>query len=135
VDSLADAIGVPRAALAAVLHDIEQSATRKCPDEFGRIFDPAQLLRPPFRAVKLRGALFHTQGGLCVDEHARLVSDDENGPLPNVFAGGGAARGISGPDASGYLGGNGLVTAIVLGRLAGESAAAIVGHFSGDSNA
>ena len=34
----------------------------------------------------------------------------------------GAAGGVSGPDASGYLSGNGLLTAVVLGRLAGTAA-------------
>jgi fumarate reductase flavoprotein subunit len=43
--------------------------------------------------------------------------------LPNLFAAGGAARGVSGPDASGYLSGNGLLSAVVLGRLAGMGAA------------
>lgn len=38
--------------------------------------------------------------------------------------GGGAARGISGPDASGYLAGNGLLTATTYGRLAGLAAVA-----------
>ena len=39
---------------------------------------------------------------------------------------GGAARGISGPGAWGYLAGNGLTTATVLGRIAGRSAARLV---------
>ena len=43
--------------------------------------------------------------------------------FPNLYAGGGAARGISGPSAWGYMAGNGLLTATTLGRLAGETAA------------
>jgi fumarate reductase flavoprotein subunit len=43
--------------------------------------------------------------------------------LPNLFAGGGAARGISGPTVDGYLSGNGLLAAVALGRAAGTSAA------------
>ena len=39
--------------------------------------------------------------------------------FPNLFAGGGAARGLSGPEAWGYLSGNGLLTAVTLGRAAG----------------
>jgi fumarate reductase flavoprotein subunit len=64
------------------------------------------------------GTLFHTQGGLVVDREARVLRAD-GGRLPNLFAGGGAARGLSGPEASGYLSGNGLLTAISLGRAAG----------------
>jgi fumarate reductase flavoprotein subunit len=82
-------------------------------------------LVPPFKAVKVTGALFHTQGGLRVDRAARVV-DINNKALPNVFAAGGAAAGVSGPRAAGYLSGNGLLTATVLGRVAGKAAADLV---------
>jgi fumarate reductase flavoprotein subunit len=39
-----------------------------------------------------------------------------------IFACGGAACGVSGPDVSGYLSGNGLLTALALGHLAGGAA-------------
>jgi fumarate reductase flavoprotein subunit len=82
-------------------------------------------LSAPFKAVKVTGALFHTQGGLKVDREARVL--DINGEqLPNLFAAGGAAAGVSGPRADGYLSGNGLLTATVLGRIAGQAAAALV---------
>jgi fumarate reductase flavoprotein subunit len=71
------------------------------------------------------GALFHTQGGLEVDRHARVLRPD-GAPLPNLFAGGGAARGLSGPADWGYLSGSGLLMATNLGRLAGEAAAELV---------
>jgi len=70
------------------------------------------------------GALFHTQGGLAVDRDARVLDRDGH-PLANLFAAGGAAAGVSGSQASGYLSGNGLLTATVLGRIAGTSAAKI----------
>jgi len=44
-------------------------------------------------------------------------------PLPNVFAGGGAARGVSGAHVWGYLSGNGLLSAVALGAIAGRRAA------------
>ena len=46
--------------------------------------------------------------------------------FPNLFAAGGAAAGVSGTTAAGYLSGNGLLTATVLGRFAEEAAAALV---------
>jgi hypothetical protein len=46
--------------------------------------------------------------------------------FPNLFAAGGAAAAVSGTTAAGYLSGNGLLTATVLGRFAGEAAAALV---------
>lgn len=87
------------------------------PDPFGRDFTTKPPLEPPLYGVKVTGALFHTQGGLVVDEKARVL------PLPNVFAGGGAACGVSGAHVWGYLSGNGLLTALVLGRIAGQGAA------------
>jgi fumarate reductase flavoprotein subunit len=44
-------------------------------------------------------------------------------PLPNLYAGGGAAAGVSGNHVWGYLSGNGLLTAVTLGRIGGREAA------------
>jgi fumarate reductase flavoprotein subunit len=78
-------------------------------------------------AVKVTGALFHTQGGLAVDATARVKHKDGTN-FPNLFAAGGAAAGVSGAMAAGYLSGNGLLTATVLGRLAGQTAATQLAH-------
>ena len=75
--------------------------------------------------VKVTGALFHTQGGLAIDTAARVLRADGTA-LPNLFAGGGAAVGVSGTGVEGYLSGNGLLTAFTLGRIAGQSAAELV---------
>ena len=48
--------------------------------------------------------------------------------LGPAFAAGGAAAGVSGSTAAGYLSGNGLLTATVLGRLAGQAAARRTTH-------
>ena len=71
------------------------------------------------------GALTHTQGGLEVNTEMRVLRKDGT-PLPNLFAGGGAARGLSGPADWGYLSGAGLMTATTMGRLAGIAAARLV---------
>ena len=51
----------------------------------------------------------------------------DGSPLPNLFAAGGAARGVSGPSSWGYLPAMGLCAAVTLGMIAGRSAAALVG--------
>ena len=76
------------------------------------------MLRPPYGSVKVTGALFHTQGGLRVDANARVLAGGT--PIDGVYAAGGAAAGISGHGASGYLAGNGLLAALGLGYLAGR---------------
>ena len=70
----------------------------------------------------MTGSLFHTQGGLVVDEHARVLREDGS-TVDGLYAGGGTATGISGHGAAGYLSGNGLTTAMGFGRLAGVHAA------------
>ena len=81
---------------------------------------------PPYCAIRVTGGLLHTQGGLAVDDRAR-VRDLAGKPFPNLFAGGGAACGVSGPAHWGYLSGNGLLSAITLGRIAGREAARVKG--------
>jgi len=102
--------------------DAMRSGKMTCP--WGRDFTPTRPLVAPFCGVKITGALFHTQGGLVIDPQARVLRPDGTA-LPNVCAGGGAARGLSGPGAWGYFSGGGLLTATTLGRIAGTSAAAI----------
>jgi fumarate reductase flavoprotein subunit len=124
IEDLARALGLPPDAVAASLAEAEASRASGKPDRFGRVFT-GEKLTPQFCGVKVTGALYHTQGGLVVDPAAR-VQREKGGALPNLFAGGGAARGLSGPSRWGYLSGNGLLTATVLGRAAGASAAALV---------
>jgi len=124
IEELAELILVPEAKLAAEIEAVNKAAAAGEPDRFGRQFDPAKKLEAPFVAVKVNGALFHTQGGLEVDHNAQVVAEN-GGTLPNLFAGGGAARGVSGSGASGYVAGNGLMTATTYGRLAGTAAAAL----------
>jgi len=91
---------------------------------FGREFSSDLNLKPPYFAVKVTGAIYHTQGGLCIDDTAR-VKKSTGGVFPNLFAGGGAARSVSGPAEWGYLPAMGLATAVVFGRIAGAEAAKI----------
>jgi fumarate reductase flavoprotein subunit len=125
ITSLARALGLPAAALARSLDEVEQMVRgeRRCP--FGRDFTGKPPLVAPFRAVKVQGALFHTQGGLAVEACGRVLREDGS-TFPNLFAGGGAARGVSGPGCWGYIAGNGLLTATTFGRLAGQTAAGLV---------
>jgi fumarate reductase flavoprotein subunit len=119
---LGERLNLPASAFAHSFAEVEEAKRAGGRDRFGRSFADAQPLSPPFKAVKVKGALFHTQGGLAVDNEARVVSA-QGARLANLFAAGGAAAGVSGSQASGYLSGNGLLTATVLGRIAGRSAA------------
>ncbi|MEE4186394.1 MAG: FAD-dependent oxidoreductase [Gammaproteobacteria bacterium] len=127
-ETLADlcaATGLPEAALAATLDAVARAVAGAQPDTFARQFNSRQPLTAPYYAVKVTGALFHTQGGLVVDTDGRVLTTDRQ-RFPNLYAGGGAARGISGPSCWGYIAGNGLLTATSFGRLAGAAAAGLV---------
>lgn len=115
LSGLATVLGLPADALEQAVAGIPADGT---PDAFGRVFPAAPRLAPPFLGVRVTGALFHTQGGLVVNPEARVL-DTRGDPFPNLFAAGGAACGVSGDGDAGYLSGNGLLTAVVLGRAAG----------------
>src|SRR5258708_1688735 len=115
--ALADATGCPPAALADTVRAVEAMArgSARCP--WGRDFTTKPPLRTPYFAARITGALFHTQGGLEVTRRGEVLRRDGT-PFPNLFAGGGAARGLSGPADWGYLSGSGLLMAVNLGPLA-----------------
>ena len=121
IAQLAALCALPADALAATLAEVQALARAQASDAFGRRF-AAPPLAAPYCAVRVTGALFHTQGGLVVDDDARVLRGDGT-TLPNLFAGGGAARGVSGNAIWGYLSGNGLLGAVGYGFLAGTAAA------------
>lgn len=125
VAGLAAAIEVDPEVLEATLAGARAAAEGDALDEHGRTRWGAPL-RAPYRAIPVTPALFHTQGGLVVDGDARVLRADGT-PIDGLYASGGAAAGISGHGASGYLAGNGLLPALGLAFLAAEHVARAVG--------
>jgi fumarate reductase flavoprotein subunit len=115
---LATIIGCPSSAVQQTLDQMASYVDGRATDPLGRSVWPRKL-EPPYAAVKVTGALFHTQGGLAVDGSANVLRGGE--PVPGLYAAGGAAAGISGHGAAGYLSGNGLLSALGLGYLAGRA--------------
>lgn len=122
---LARRFGLDPAGLVTTLEAAHRCADAGATDAFGRTAWEAPL-QPPLAGVRVTGALFHTQGGLKVDEHARVVRPG-GAPVPGLYASGGAANGISGHGAAGYLAGNGLLPALGLALLAAEDVAGVGG--------
>ncbi|MEI6733100.1 MAG: FAD-dependent oxidoreductase [Comamonadaceae bacterium] len=113
--TLAALLGCETATLNATLASIDAGTV----NADGRVFKRA--LKVPFYAVKVTGALFHTQGGLAIDADCCVLRDDGS-PFPNLLAAGGAARGVSGNAVWGYLSGNGLLSAVAGGFIAAQTA-------------
>ena len=122
VEELAAVIGVAPLRLAEAVGGAQRHAGTGAADSFGRDWTGSHPLAAPYRALKVTGALYHTQGGLQIDGSARVLRNDGSA-FPNLFAGGGSARSVSGPSYWGYLPAIGLTTAVVFGWLAGRSAA------------
>ncbi|MFB6310635.1 MAG: FAD-binding protein, partial [Salinirussus sp.] len=119
---LAQALGIDPNGLESTIESLQAVGEPgdTAPDGVTRQF--ARALEPPFFGTEISPAVLQTQGGLVVDEGARVL-DADGEPIPGLFAGGGAAVGLSGSRPSGYLSGNGLLSALNLGRIAGRAAA------------
>jgi fumarate reductase flavoprotein subunit len=122
IRDLADSFRLPVEATAATHEAFLKAARGEAEDPLGRKeFD--RPLEPPLYGAKVTGALFHTQGGLKVNKRAQVVRKDGS-LIPNLYAGGGTAAGFSGKKGpAGYLSANGLLAALVLGKIAGQEAA------------
>lgn len=126
IEQLAGRFELPVQALARTFEDYNAAAAGQRADDFGRRKFNMAPLGGRLWICRVTPGLFHTQGGLAVDEDGRVLREDGS-VIPGLFAGGGAAAGISGrAGAGGYASGNGLLTAIGLGYLAARAAAAQV---------
>lgn len=124
IGKLSAAYGIDGAALAKTLATYNAAARGVEDDPLGRRAFGDAPLRPPYTVVRVTAGLFHTQGGLEVDENAQPIRQDGTA-IDNLYAVGGTAVGISGSDGGkGYCSANGLLAALGLGRVAGRHAGA-----------
>jgi fumarate reductase flavoprotein subunit len=122
---LARSLAVDPGGFASTIAQAAAIARGEQADPFGRTIW-GQPLQPPYAAVPVSAALFHTQGGLRVDADARVLRPDGTA-ISGLYASGGAAMSISGHGPTGYLAGNGLLPALGLALLAAEHRARIRG--------
>ena len=120
-EELAGKLGVDAEGLTQTIRDCNERAVRGDKDPFGRVLP--QPLAPPYYGIKVTVALYHTQGGLKVNADGQVQRADGS-VIPNFYAGGGVAVGVSGKGLEGYLPGNGLLASLGLGMIAAEHAVA-----------
>jgi fumarate reductase flavoprotein subunit len=122
VEDLAAAFRIPVQTLASTLDRYNRFARGEVQDPLGRQAH-ARPMQFPLWGVRITGALAHTQGGVRVDEAARVLRTDGTA-IAGLLAAGGTVVGISGHGAAGYSSGNGLAQAFVLGMVAADTVAA-----------
>jgi fumarate reductase flavoprotein subunit len=115
---VAEQLGIDPAGLEQTV--LAYNAAEQKQDVFGR--NVTSKLTPPFYGIKVTVALYHTQGGIRVNADAQVLRQDGS-VIPNLYAGGGVAAGVSGDGMDGYLPGNGQLASLGLGFIAGRHAA------------
>mgnify|MGYP000235852361 FL=1 len=118
LSALAEALRIDGPGLAETVSAYNRAMRGEGLDPLGR--REGHPLSAPYYGVQVTGALFHTQGGLRVNANVQVLR--ENQPIPGLYAAGGSAAGISGHGPDGYLSGNGLLSALGLGYIAGSHA-------------
>jgi flavocytochrome c len=120
-EELAGKLGIDAEGLTQTIRDSNERAARGDKDGFGRVLP--QPFEGPYYGIKVTVALYHTQGGLKVNADGQVLRADGS-IIPNLYAGGGVAVGVSGKGLEGYLPGNGLLASLGLGMIAAEHAVA-----------
>lgn len=118
--ALAEAIGVPAEKLAWTFEDYRRGIERG-EDRFNRTHLPAGF-EGPFYALKVTGEIRHTQGGVKTDVAGHVLRADDS-LVAGLYAAGGCTEGYSSGGGAAYMSGNGLIQALVYGKLAGAAAA------------
>ena len=117
-EELATQLGIDGNGLSQTIRDYNRVAPNGR-DAFGRAL--SKPFNAPFYGIKVTVALYHTQGGLKVNPNGQVLRPDGS-IIPNLYAGGGVAMGISGKGLEGYLPGNGLLASLGLGMRAADHA-------------
>ena len=119
-EALAEQLSIDPAKLAQTFNEYAASIERG-EDEFNRTHLPASF-DAPYYAIKITGDLRHTQGGLVTDIATHVLREDGT-LIPGLYAAGGVMEGFSSTGGPGYMSGNGLMQAVIYGKIAGEHAA------------
>jgi fumarate reductase flavoprotein subunit len=118
-EELACKLAINAEGLKQTICDYNDGAASGGKEAFGRTLP--RPLEGPFYGIKVTVALYHTQGGLKVNFDGQVLRADGS-IIPNLYAGGGVAVGVSGKGLEGYLPGNGLLASLGLGMRAAEHA-------------
>lgn len=117
---LAAAAGIESASLEKTFAEY-QVAIGKGEDQFNRSRLPVNF-DGPYYALKITGEIRHTQGGMATDTAGHVLRSDKS-LIKGLYAAGGCTEGFSCRGGAAYMSGNGLIQALVFGKIAGAAAA------------
>lgn len=120
IEELAKELGVEPKGLKRTVEEYNRAVFRGVDRELGKnqINLSHPFLESPFWGVKVKMVVHESTGGLRIDAGCRVL-DAENKPIEGLFAAGAIVGNLHGEN---RLGGNGISSAICLGRIAGRSA-------------
>ena len=117
---LAEAIGADPSAVEEAFAEY-QAGIEKGEDKFNRSKLPANF-DGPYYAIKVTGEIRHTQGGMVTDIAGHVLREDGS-LIKGLYAAGGCSEGFSSGGDAAYMSGNGLIQALLFGKITGELAA------------
>jgi fumarate reductase flavoprotein subunit len=123
LEEIAGWIGAPAEALKQTIGEYNKSCDRNYDEAF--VKDPQYLQalsNPPFYAIRFRGALLGTTGGIKIN-HRMEVLDKEHNPISGLYAAGADTGGWESDTYCAVLSGSAFGFALNSGRIAAENAA------------
>ncbi len=126
LDELADKVGLPVGQLSETVRLYNDAVARGRlhaldPPRTSDRFPSLAIAEAQYFAVPVCAGITYTMGGIAIDACARAL-DENDRPIPGLFAAGATTGGLEGGPNSAYTGG--LSKAVVFGLLAGEAVAA-----------
>ena len=111
----------------AVLKNTIEEYNSDCDGGYDQVFAKNRrylwpLRQPPFYALTCRAGILNTMGGIKVNEHMEVLDNQEN-PIPGLFAAGVDTGGWTGDTYCADLPGTAFGYAVNSGRIAGENVA------------
>jgi len=122
LEKIAGWIGAPGEALKKTVDEYNIFCDRNYDNTFVKDPQYLQALRtPPFYAIKFRGALLGTTGGIKINHRMEVLDKDHN-PIPGLYAAGADTGGWESDTYCAVLSGSAFGFALNSGRIAAENA-------------
>lgn len=120
IEKLAEVIGVDSVVMTRTVEQYK-AGIEKGEDLYNRTKLPDSF-EGPYYAIKITGEIRHTQGGIATDVDTHVLRTDGS-VIQGLYAAGGCTEGFSSGDGAAYMSGNGLLQAMIFGKIAGIKAA------------